>query len=104
MQQQGRDVSFHKFGKFSVNKILLTPFVLFSDPKSVQDHGWAFQLLSVACLSLAAKMEEISVPPLLELQVIKLQPLFPTLGGSHPFLVFVSCNFSYAYGYFADQQ
>ncbi|CAI9775405.1 unnamed protein product [Fraxinus pennsylvanica] len=32
-------------------------------------NGWPLQLLSVACLSLAAKMEELLVPPLLDLQV-----------------------------------
>ncbi|WOK92049.1 cyclin-D1-2-like [Canna indica] len=32
-------------------------------------NGWALQLLSVACLSLAAKMEETLVPSLLDLQV-----------------------------------
>lgn len=32
-------------------------------------NGWALQLLSVACLSLAAKMEESLVPSLLDLQV-----------------------------------
>ncbi|KAL1550902.1 cyclin-D1-1-like [Salvia divinorum] len=32
-------------------------------------NGWPFQLLSVACLSLAAKMEEPIVPSLLDLQV-----------------------------------
>ncbi|KAJ7528352.1 hypothetical protein O6H91_16G095400 [Diphasiastrum complanatum] len=31
--------------------------------------GWMIQLVSVACLSLAAKMEEIDVPFLLELQI-----------------------------------
>ncbi|XP_061373929.1 cyclin-D4-1-like [Gastrolobium bilobum] len=36
--------------------------------------GWAFQLLSVACLSLAAKMEEPQVPLLLDLQLF--QPRF----------------------------
>ncbi|KVI10841.1 cyclin-D1-1-like [Cynara cardunculus var. scolymus] len=30
---------------------------------------WAFQLLSVTCLSLAAKMEELHIPSLLDLQV-----------------------------------
>ncbi|KAI3770008.1 hypothetical protein L6452_01126 [Arctium lappa] len=30
---------------------------------------WAFQLLSVACLSLAAKMEELRIPSLVDLQV-----------------------------------
>nr|GMD13397.1 Cyclin-D1-1 [Ipomoea batatas] len=34
-----------------------------------QTKGWAIQLLSVACLSLAAKMEEPLVPLLLDLQV-----------------------------------
>ncbi|KAE7999739.1 hypothetical protein FH972_004142 [Carpinus fangiana] len=34
-----------------------------------QGKGWPLQLLSVACLALAAKMEETSVPLLLDLQV-----------------------------------
>ncbi|CAL0314039.1 unnamed protein product [Lupinus luteus] len=34
-----------------------------------QTNGWKLQLLSVACLSLAAKMEEPMVPSLLDLQV-----------------------------------
>ncbi|XP_021908776.1 cyclin-D1-1 [Carica papaya] len=34
-----------------------------------QTSGWPLQLLSVACLSLAAKMEEPLVPPLVDLQV-----------------------------------
>ncbi|KDP21306.1 hypothetical protein JCGZ_21777 [Jatropha curcas] len=34
-----------------------------------QTKGWPMQLLSVACLSLAAKMEEALVPSLLDLQV-----------------------------------
>ncbi|XP_059648974.1 cyclin-D1-1-like [Cornus florida] len=34
-----------------------------------QTNGWPLQLLSVACLSLAAKMEEPLVPNLLDLQV-----------------------------------
>lgn len=34
-----------------------------------QKNGWPLQLLSVACLSLAAKMEEPLVPPVLDLQV-----------------------------------
>lgn len=32
-------------------------------------NGWPLQLLTVACLSLAAKMEEPLVPSLLDLQV-----------------------------------
>ncbi|XP_076916087.1 cyclin-D4-1-like [Bidens hawaiensis] len=35
------------------------------------NSGWEFQLLSVACLSLAAKMEESEVPLLLDLQVLE---------------------------------
>lgn len=38
--------------------------------------GWPLQLLSVACLSLAAKMEEISVPLLLDLQTKEPRFLF----------------------------
>jgi len=34
-----------------------------------EDKAWMTQLLSVACLSLAAKMEETYVPPSLDLQV-----------------------------------
>jgi cyclin D1/2/4 len=36
-----------------------------------EDKAWMTQLLSVACLSLAAKMEETSVPQSLDLQVRK---------------------------------
>lgn len=32
--------------------------------------GWSWQLLSVACLSLAAKLEETRVPSLLDLQIL----------------------------------
>jgi hypothetical protein len=35
-----------------------------------QGKAWMLQLLSVACLSLAAKMEETEVPILLDLQVL----------------------------------
>ncbi|XAR72973.1 hypothetical protein NMG60_11019797 [Bertholletia excelsa] len=40
-----------------------------------QGNGWPLQLLSVACLSLAAKMEEPEVPLLLDLQVFE-RPFF----------------------------
>lgn len=36
-----------------------------------QAKGWPFQLLSVACLSLAAKMEEPHVPQLLDFQILE---------------------------------
>ncbi|KAL5753154.1 hypothetical protein ACOSP7_023324 [Xanthoceras sorbifolium] len=38
--------------------------------------GWQWQLLSVACLALAAKMEETNVPLLLDLQSIETRFLF----------------------------
>ncbi|VVA26095.1 PREDICTED: cyclin-D1-1 [Prunus dulcis] len=41
-----------------------------------QANGWPMQLLSVACLSLAAKMEEPLVPSLLDLQVEGTQFIF----------------------------
>ncbi|MCL7043540.1 hypothetical protein MKW94_017146 [Papaver nudicaule] len=34
-------------------------------------NGWPLQLLSVACLSLAAKMEELKVPHLIDLQILE---------------------------------
>ncbi|KAI4367561.1 hypothetical protein MLD38_023287 [Melastoma candidum] len=34
-------------------------------------EGWPFQLLSVACLSIAAKIEEVAVPSLRDLQVLE---------------------------------
>lgn len=39
-------------------------------------QGWPFQLLSVACLSLAAKMEETVVPVSLDLQIFEPSLLF----------------------------
>ncbi|KAF3431321.1 hypothetical protein FNV43_RR26052 [Rhamnella rubrinervis] len=41
-----------------------------------QTNGWPLQLLSVACLSLAAKMEEPLVPSLLDLQVESAKYIF----------------------------
>ncbi|WRX07968.1 Cyclin [Theobroma cacao] len=41
-----------------------------------QGKGWPMQLLSVACVSLAAKMEETTVPFLLDLQILKPRFLF----------------------------
>uniref|UniRef100_A0A0A8YYU8 Cyclin-like domain-containing protein n=1 Tax=Arundo donax TaxID=35708 RepID=A0A0A8YYU8_ARUDO len=48
----------------------------FLSSRRLPDHGWAFQLLSVACLSLAAKMEETSVPSLLDLQIESTRYIF----------------------------
>ncbi|PIA62184.1 hypothetical protein AQUCO_00200292v1 [Aquilegia coerulea] len=38
-------------------------------PTLLQSNGWLLQLISVACLSLAAKMEEPLVPSLIDIQV-----------------------------------
>ncbi|XP_057788120.1 cyclin-D4-1-like isoform X2 [Salvia miltiorrhiza] len=43
---------------------------------SLPETGWSFQLLSVACLSLAAKMEELHVPWLLDLQTLERTYIF----------------------------
>lgn len=50
----------------SLLQLLIAVFVLF--PSMQEGQGWAMQLLAVACLSLAAKMEETLVPSLLDLQ------------------------------------
>lgn len=47
----------------NINAIL---HMLFNEQK---DKAWMMQLLSVACLSLASKMEETEVPLILDLQV-----------------------------------
>ena len=41
-----------------------------------QGNGWPFQLLSVACLSLASKLEEPRAPLLLELQIFQTKFVF----------------------------
>ncbi|CAA0807473.1 Cyclin-D1-1 [Striga hermonthica] len=46
-------------------------FDRFLSSRPLPEIGWAFQLLTVACLSLAAKMEESCVPLLLELQALE---------------------------------
>ncbi|GAB2278134.1 hypothetical protein Dimus_012831 [Dionaea muscipula] len=51
---------------------------LFSHSLSQHENGWPLQLLSVACLSLAAKMEEPLVPSLLDLQVEGAKYIFHT--------------------------
>ncbi|KAK2985327.1 hypothetical protein RJ640_029471 [Escallonia rubra] len=49
---------------------------LYSRRLAAQTNGWPLQLLSVACLSLAAKMEEPLVPSLLDLQVESAKYIF----------------------------
>ncbi|GFY89508.1 similar to CYCLIN D3;2 [Actinidia rufa] len=46
-------------------------FDRFLSSHSFPANGWPFQLLAVACLSVAAKMEEPFVPLLLDLQVLE---------------------------------
>ncbi|KAK4752164.1 hypothetical protein SAY87_020962 [Trapa incisa] len=43
---------------------------------SLPEDGWSFQLLSVTCLSIAAKMEELNVPLLPDLQICEPKFLF----------------------------
>ncbi|MED6134000.1 hypothetical protein PIB30_033423 [Stylosanthes scabra] len=57
-----------------VSAIYLDRFLLSRTLK--QDKAWPMQLLSVACLSLAAKMEESKVPLLLDLQIVESRFLF----------------------------
>ncbi|KAL0925983.1 hypothetical protein M5K25_004363 [Dendrobium thyrsiflorum] len=45
-------------------------------PVVKEQNGWPIQLLSVACISVAAKMEETHVPLLLDLQVLDPRYLF----------------------------
>ncbi|KAA8536285.1 hypothetical protein F0562_028763 [Nyssa sinensis] len=51
-------------------------FDRFLSRHSLSAIGWPFQLLSVACLSLAAKMEEPYVPLLIDLQVFEPRFIF----------------------------
>ncbi|KAF6170456.1 hypothetical protein GIB67_036230 [Kingdonia uniflora] len=48
---------------------------LWDDPNE-ETNGWPLQLLSVACLSLAAKMEELLVPSLLDIQAESVKFIF----------------------------
>ncbi|XP_020575617.1 cyclin-D1-1-like [Phalaenopsis equestris] len=45
-------------------------------PVVEEKNGWPMQLLSVACISIAAKMEETQVPLLLDLQILDPKYLF----------------------------
>ncbi|PIN18366.1 G1/S-specific cyclin D [Handroanthus impetiginosus] len=51
-------------------------FDRFLSVHTLPESGWPFQLLSVACLSLAAKMEELYVPLLLDLQMLETTYIF----------------------------
>ncbi|GER42132.1 cyclin d protein [Striga asiatica] len=51
-------------------------FDRFLSSRTLLETRWAFHLLMVACLSLAAKMEETRVPLLLELQVLERAQVF----------------------------
>ncbi|KAF6159230.1 hypothetical protein GIB67_032001 [Kingdonia uniflora] len=48
---------------------MLTIWIDFSAQCLLETNGWPLQLLSVACLSLAAKMKELLVPSLLDIHV-----------------------------------
>ncbi|PON65830.1 Cyclin [Parasponia andersonii] len=71
----------HAFHRFSPVTALLSVnymdrFLSSHSLPVVQLNGWPFQLLSVACLSLAAKMEEPRVPLLLDLQMCESKYVF----------------------------
>ncbi|XP_050209137.1 cyclin-D1-1-like [Mercurialis annua] len=58
---------------FSPVTVLLSVnyFDRFLSSHSFPGNGWPLQLLTVACLSLAAKMEEIHVPLLIDFQILE---------------------------------
>ncbi|XP_051146440.1 cyclin-D4-1-like [Andrographis paniculata] len=51
-------------------------FDRFLSAYTLPETGWPFQLLSMTCLSLAAKMEELYVPCLLDLQMLETAYVF----------------------------
>ncbi|CAA0814240.1 Cyclin-D1-1 [Striga hermonthica] len=60
------------FGFKAVTAFLsISYFDRFLSSRTLPETRWAFHLLMVTCLSLAAKMEEIRVPLLLELQALE---------------------------------
>ncbi|KAL0912404.1 hypothetical protein M5K25_018374 [Dendrobium thyrsiflorum] len=61
--------AYHKFGPLSAYLSVNYLDRFLSSYELPQGKSWMTQLLSVACLSLACKMEEIEVPLLLDLQV-----------------------------------
>ena len=63
-------VSAH-FGFFALTTVLAVNYFdrFIVSPRFQRDKPWMAQLTAVACLSLAAKMEETQVPYLLDLQV-----------------------------------
>ncbi|XP_012093145.1 cyclin-D4-1 isoform X2 [Jatropha curcas] len=63
----------HAYYHFRPVTVLLSVnyFDRFLSSHSLPANGWPFQLLSVACLSLAAKMEELHVPLLVDLQILE---------------------------------
>lgn len=69
----------------------LDRFLSSCDPPN--DEPWIQQLLSVACLSLAVKMEETVVPLLVDLQVCDAKPVFEAKGiGKMEVLVLTTLN------------
>ncbi|EOX91720.1 Cyclin d1,1, putative isoform 2 [Theobroma cacao] len=68
----------HSFYRFRPETAYLSINYLdrFLSARALPGKGWPMQLLSVACVSLAAKMEETTVPFLLDLQILKPRFLF----------------------------
>lgn len=61
------------YGFSSLTALLAINYLdrILSGPHFQRDKPWMLQLLAVTCISLAAKVEEIRVPLLLDLQVNK---------------------------------
>ncbi|XP_021274557.1 cyclin-D2-2-like isoform X4 [Herrania umbratica] len=68
----------HSFYRFRPETAYLSINYLdrFLSARALPGKVWPMQLLSVACVSLAAKMEETTVPFLLDLQILKPRFLF----------------------------
>ncbi|KAL3614357.1 hypothetical protein CASFOL_042431 [Castilleja foliolosa] len=68
----------HAFFEFKPATVFLTInyFDRYLSAHMLPETGWAFQLLLVACLSLAAKMEEMDAPLLMELQTLDSEYIF----------------------------
>lgn len=68
----------HAYYRFKPVTALLSVnyFDRFLSSHTLPGGGWPYQLLSVACLSLAAKMEELYVPLLMDLQILEPRYVF----------------------------
>ncbi|CAM6084917.1 unnamed protein product [Calypogeia fissa] len=68
--------AYYNFGPLSVALSVNYMDRFLSRHELPQGTSWKLQLLTVACMSLAAKMEETEVPFLLDLQVVEVEHIF----------------------------